>query len=135
MKNDERLEYVKFRIGSAYETHKAATLLFENGFWNSCVNRLYYSVFYAVNALLVLNEIQPKTHSTVKSQFSQHFVKTGVFESHFGRLLNTLYDWRQRGDYETLTTYDKKSVEPLLESCLEMIQQIEVEINKYLKSN
>lgn len=130
MNNSERLEYVKFRIDSAYETHKAAMLLFENGFWNSCVNRLYYSVFYAVNALLVWNEIQPKTHSTVKSQFSQHFVKTGKFETRFGRLLNTLYDWRQRGDYENLFMYNKESVEPLLESCLDMIQQIEAEINK-----
>lgn len=130
MNNSERLEYVKFRIDSAYETHKAAILLFENGFWNSCVNRLYYSVFYAVNALLVWNEIQPKTHSTVKSQFSQHFVKTGKFETRFGRLLNTLYDWRQRGDYENLFMYNKESVEPLLESCLDMIQQIEAEINR-----
>jgi uncharacterized protein (UPF0332 family) len=130
MNNSERLEYVKFRIDSAYETHKAAMLLFENGFWNSCVNRLYYSVFYAVNALLVWNEIQPKTHSTVKSQFSQHFVKTGKFETRFGRLLNTLYDWRQRGDYENLFMYNKESVEPLLESCLDMIQQIEAEINR-----
>lgn len=130
MNKSERLEYVKFRIDSAYETHKAAMLLFENGFWNSCVNRLYYSVFYAVNALLVWNEIQPKTHSTVKSQFSQHFVKTEIFETRFGRLLNTLYDWRQRGDYENLFMYNKESVEPLLESCLDMIQQIEAEINR-----
>lgn len=130
MNKSERLEYVKFRIDSAYETHKAAMLLFENGFWNSCVNRLYYSVFYAVNALLVWNEIQSKTHSTVKSQFSQHFVKTGIFETRFGRLLNTLYDWRQRGDYENLFMYNKESVEPLLESCLDMIQQIEAEINR-----
>jgi uncharacterized protein len=132
MKDNERLEYIKFRIDSAYETHRAAILLFENGFWNSSVNRLYYSVFYAVNALLVLNEIQPKTHSTVNNQFSQHFVKTGIFEPRFGRLLNTLYDWRQRGDYESLFLYDKESVEPLLESCLDMIKQIEVEINKNL---
>ena len=130
MNNNERIEYVKFRIDSAYETHKAATLLFENGFWNSSVNRLYYSIFYAVNAILVLNDIQPKTHSTVKSQFSQHFIKKGIFEARFGRLLNTLYDWRQKGDYETLTTYNKESVEPLLETCLEMIQLIEIEINK-----
>jgi uncharacterized protein (UPF0332 family) len=81
---------------------------------------------------LVLIEIQPKTHSTVKSQFSQHFVKTGVFEARFGRLLNTLYDWRQKGDYETLITYNKESVEPLLESCLEMIHKIEIVINSNL---
>ena len=60
MTNEERREYVKYRIESARKTFEAAKVLSENGFWNSAVNRLYYAVFYAVNALLVLNEIQTK---------------------------------------------------------------------------
>ena len=76
MTNEERREYVKYRIGSARKTFEAAKVLSDNGFWNSVVNRLYYTVFYAVNALLVLNEIQTKSHSATKSQFSLHFVKT-----------------------------------------------------------
>lgn len=55
MTEDERRKYVKFRLESAYHTYEAAKILFDNEFWNS-------SVFYAVNALLVLNNIQPKTH-------------------------------------------------------------------------
>ena len=55
MTNEERIEYVKYRIESAYKTYDAAKVLAENGFWNSAVNRLYYATFYAVNALLVLN--------------------------------------------------------------------------------
>ena len=74
MKKQERTEYIKFRIESAYQTYEAAKSLFENKFWNSSVNRLYYAVFYAVNALLVANEIKTKTHSSVKSQFSLHFI-------------------------------------------------------------
>ncbi len=77
---EERTEYVKYRIESAKKTFEAAKVLAENGFWNSAVNRLYYSVFYAVNALLAINEIQTKSHSATKSQFSLHFVKTGKIE-------------------------------------------------------
>jgi uncharacterized protein (UPF0332 family) len=58
MTNEERNEYVKYRIESAHKTFQAAQVLADNGFWNSAVNRLYYALFYAVNALLVLNETQ-----------------------------------------------------------------------------
>jgi uncharacterized protein (UPF0332 family) len=63
MKNKEKTEYVRYRIETAYKTLEAAKILAENGFWNSAVNRLYYSLFYAVNAILVLNAIQVKSHS------------------------------------------------------------------------
>jgi len=41
---EERKEYVKYRIESAHKTFEAAKVLAENGFWNSAVNRLYYSL-------------------------------------------------------------------------------------------
>ncbi len=53
LSSDEKLEYVAYRIKTAYKTYEAANVLAETGFWNSAVNRLYYAVFYAVNALLV----------------------------------------------------------------------------------
>lgn len=132
MTSEEREEYVMFRIESAHQTFKAARMLFENEFWNSSVNRLYYSLFYAVNALLVANEIQTKTHSTVKGQFSLHFVKTGMFEKKYGKLMNTLFDWRQRGDYENLFYYDKESIEPLIDEVEEMIRMIDEQIKNTL---
>jgi len=85
MTNEERREYVNYRIESAHKTIDAAKVLAENGFWNSAVNRLYYAVYYAVNALLVFNEIQTKSHSATKSQFSLYFVKTGKFDKKYGR--------------------------------------------------
>lgn len=132
MTNDERREYAKYRIESAYKTLDAARVLAENGFWNSAVNRLYYALFYAVNALLVLNEIQTKSHSATKSQFSLHFVKTGKFDKKYGRLLSELFDWRQKGDYENIFDYDNDSVKPLFEPVAEMINLIEKEINNAL---
>jgi uncharacterized protein (UPF0332 family) len=132
MTNEERREYVKYRIESARNTLEAAKVLSENGFWNSAVNRLYYAVFYAVNALLVLNKIQTKSHSATKSQFSLHFVKTGRFDKKYGRLLSELFDWRQKSDYENMFDYNSDLVEPLFEPAAEMIELIEEEINNAL---
>ena len=128
----ERKEYVKYRIESAHKTFEAAKVLAENGFWNSVVNRLYYSVFYAVNALLVINEIHTKSHSSTKSQFSLYFVKTGKFDKKYGKLLSDLFDWRQKGDYENIFDYDKESIQPLFKPVIKMIKLIEEEINNAL---
>lgn len=130
MNEDERREYVRYRLESALTTFDAARVLAENGFWNSAVNRLYYSLFYAVNALLVLYGIQTKSHSAVKSKFSEYFVKTRKFDKKYGRLLSELYDWRQRGDYENIFEYNRESVMPLFGSVREMIKRIEDEIHK-----
>ena len=128
MKPIDRETYIKNRIETAYKTFDAAKVLAENGFWNSSVNRLYYSVFYIVSAILVKNEIMTQSHSGVKSQFSMYFIKTGKLDKKFGKLLAELYDWRQKGDYENLYEFDSGSVLPLFDSVLEMIQVIEKEL-------
>ena len=129
MTNEERDEYVRYRIESARNTLEAAKVLANNQFWNSAVNRLYYALFYAVNALLVFNGIKIKSHSSTKSQFSLFIVKTGKFDKKYGRLLSELFDWRQKGDYENIFDYDDESVTPLFKPVAEMIDLIEKEIN------
>jgi len=42
MTREERIEYSKIRIESAYNTFEAAKVLAQNGFWNSAINRLYF---------------------------------------------------------------------------------------------
>lgn len=111
-------------------TFNAARVLADNGFWNSAVNRLYYAVFYAVNAILVHNEIYSSSHSGLRSQFSLHFIKTGKLEKKYGALLSELYDWRQKGDYDNIFDYDSDSVKPLFNRVLEMINEIRKDISK-----
>ena len=132
MISDEIKEYVKYRLESAYKTFDAAKILAENGFWNSAVNRLYYAVFYAVNALLATHNIRTKSHSSVRSQFTLHFIKTGKLDKKYGKLLSELHDWRQMGDYENIYDYDEEAVMPLFEPIAEMIKRIESESHKTL---
>lgn len=132
MNIEERNEYIKYRIETSKKTLEAAKVLADNGFWNSSVNRLYYSLFYAVNALLLLNGIKTKSHSGTKSQFTVHFIKTGKLDKKYGRLLSELFDWRQKGDYENVFDYDSDSVQPLFKPVEEMIRLIENEIKNAL---
>ena len=128
MNIDDKLEYVKYRMTSAFNVYEAAKVLAENGFWNSAVNRLYYAVFNAVNALLVQNEIQANSHSGTRTQFSLHYIKTGKLDKKFGKLLTELYDWRQKGDYDNIFDYDSDSVQPLFIQVFEMIEAVDKEI-------
>jgi len=132
MKAEEKQEYIFYRLETARKTFNAAKVLAEKGFWNSAVNRLYYSLFYSVNALLYLSDIQTKKHSSVKSQFTLHFVKTGKFDKKFGQLLSELFDWRQKGDYDNIFDYDHDSVMPLFEPVEEMLDLIENTIKEEL---
>ena len=128
MTREERIEYAKNRIETAHRTADAAKLLAENEYWNSAINRLYYALFYMVNALLVSNEIYPQSHSGMRSLFALHFIKTGKMDPKYGKLLAQVYDWRQKSDYDTIFDYDSESVNSIFEPVLEMIEQIEKEI-------
>jgi uncharacterized protein len=130
MTQEERSEYARNRIETAHKTIDAAKLLAENGFWNSAVNRLYYALFYAVNALLVVNEIYPQSHSGMRSLFALHFIKTEKMDIKYGKLLAQLYDWRQKGDYDNMFDYDSESVMTLFDPVMEMVIQIEKEIKQ-----
>lgn len=111
-------------IEFAYKTYDAAIVLAQNHFWNSAVNRLYYAVFYAVNALLVSHGMTTNSHSGLKSQFSLHFIKTGKIDKKFGQLLAKLYDWCQKGDYENINEFEENDVEPLFPMVKEMINTV-----------
>lgn len=132
MTREERIEYSRLRIESAYNTFEAAKVLAQNGFWNSAINRLYYAIFYAVNALLVLNEIDSQTHSGMRTQFSKYFIKTGKLDKKYGKLLVQLYDWRQQGDYENLIDFSEETVNQLFEPVNEMLATIDNEIKNSL---
>jgi uncharacterized protein (UPF0332 family) len=53
-------DLIIYRMSRAKETLQDAELLADGKRWNACVNRLYYSCFYAVSALLLKNNFLPQ---------------------------------------------------------------------------
>lgn len=103
----KRAELVSYRLSSAKQTLKDAQTLADTGGWNSAINRLYYSAFYAVGALLVHNNLHPSTHSGASSNFNQHFVATGLVDKALGKSYAQLFHWRQKGDYDDFFDFDE----------------------------
>ena len=115
MTTEERKEYIKYRIETAYKSYEAAIILLENNFMNSALNRLYYSVFYIVNALLVKNGIVSKTHNGTRQQFSLNFVKKGIVNEKYGIILSKLSNLRQKADYGNYLEVEKELVVSFLD--------------------
>jgi len=132
MKDQDKAELVKYRLTRARETYNEVSILVKNELWNTAVNRLYYSCFYAVIALLADQEIEAQSHSGVRQMFGLHFIKTGKIDPETGRFLARLFDLRQTGDYDDFIDFDKEKVMELLEPANNLISTIESVLGKEL---
>ena len=124
MTNYKREDYIRYRFQRAEDSFDDALLLAENERWNTVVNRLYYSCFYAVVAILLKNNIETQTHNGTRTQFSLNFIKTGLIDKEYGKLYSKLFDYRQKGDYGDLFYYDKETIAPLIDSVREFLDEI-----------
>ena len=91
---------IRYRLERAQESLADARLLADAARWNACVNRLYYSCFYAVSALLVRDGLSSSKHTGVRSLFNRHYVRTGKVPRELARIYNDLFERRQRVVYD-----------------------------------
>jgi uncharacterized protein len=119
-------DYLKYRFKRAEESFEEALILIENKKWNASINRLYYSCFYSVIALLLKNKIETHTHDGARTKFSNEFIKTGKIDKKYGRLFSKLFDYRQKGDYGDLFDFDETIVLPLIDQVGDFISMIEM---------
>ncbi len=123
-------DLVVYRIKRAKDTLEDAQILAERGKWNSSINRLYYAAYYAIMALLLYYDYKPTTHNGTKSNFSEHFIKTGRIDKKYGKLFSQLFTWRQKGDYDDLFDFDESKVQPYFSPVNKLIQIIDEFVNK-----
>jgi uncharacterized protein (UPF0332 family) len=129
MTEEERAEYVKYRISRAHETISELDILIQNKFWNTCANRLYYACYYAESALLIQKNIETSSHSGLRQKFGQFFVHTGLIPNDLGRHFSELFEKRQKGDYDDFYNVDEATVLRLLEPSKRLIARIEDLLN------
>ena len=98
--------------GAGQESLDDARLLAEAERWNAGVNRLYYSCFYAVSALLVRDGLSSSRHTGVRSLLNRHYVRTGKVPRDLARVYNDLFERRQEGDYADFVRFQADQVRP-----------------------
>ena len=103
---------IQYRLERAQESLDDARLLADAESWNTCVNRLYYSCFYAVSALLARDGFSSSRYTGIRSLFNQHYVRTGVVPRDLARLYNDLFERRQESDYADFVRFQADQVCP-----------------------
>jgi len=62
-------------------------------YYDVAISRAYYAMFYAASALLTSQGISRAKHSGVHSAFGQYFVKPGLIEPQYSRMLVNAFNW------------------------------------------
>ncbi len=92
-------EQIKRIIKKANRSIKAAKQMADDGDFDFALSRLYYAVFYAMEAVLLTKNLSSSKHSGVIRQFNRIFVKEGIFPKTLSKTISRLFRERQVGDY------------------------------------
>jgi len=121
----EFIDLAKYRLEKAKNTLSYAKSYVDDTTLDSTVNRIYYAMFYAVNALLITKELYSSKHSGVRSIFNREIVNEGLIEKQWGEFFTDMFDRRQKGDYKDFVKFEKQDVEEWLKKSEEFINKIE----------
>ena len=98
--NDQREIAVGLLIEKSHRNMEQAVKNAGLDYWDLVANRLYYSLFHAVTALMLADGIKTSTHKGTSSQFGRYYVLTGKFSREDGMLYSRLQTMREKADYQ-----------------------------------
>jgi uncharacterized protein (UPF0332 family) len=100
---------------------KVAERLIRDNELEIAVSRLYYAMFYCAEALLLSKNLSFSSHKAVIVNFGKEFVKTGIFDEKFHKVLQNAFEDRQEADYE-FVEFEKSEVEEYLNLAKEFLE-------------
>jgi uncharacterized protein (UPF0332 family) len=116
---------IAHRLTQATETLEEAVFLLEGGkSLRAVTNRAYYSMFYAMLALLIDEPFASSKHSGVLSYFNRRFIREGIFPEEIGRAINRAFELRQQGDYRENVELTLEQVKPLIEAATTFLEMV-----------
>ena len=121
---EERLSIINYRIEKANATLNEAKTVMKAKLWNLAVNRFYYSVFYAANALLLSEGLTATTHKGVWSMLNLHFVKPGKLSREDASIMGQLFTMRHTGDYDDIFDWDEGDATEFLPKTEYLLQKL-----------
>jgi uncharacterized protein (UPF0332 family) len=99
MKSTDTQALIAYRMEKSIEAIKAAEIMLENNMLTFAMNRIYYSMFYAVQGLLASDGVSFSKHGQVKGYFNREWIKSGKISMTLGQLYNKAFEYRQKFDY------------------------------------
>lgn len=134
MNNETIEDFAKYRLAKAKETLKTAELIFKDIHdYTSANNRAYYAIFYAIRAVLALEQVDFKRHKDVIAYFNKNYINTEVFPKQIGRKISQAQRIREDSDYDDEYVPSHEKTEQQIETARELIDLVEKYINSKIE--
>lgn len=127
------VERVNAYLRKSRERLERARSDFDEGFYESSLIRSYYCMYHAAKACLELKNSCPKTHEGLISEFGRLFIKTGMVDKKYGKMLSSAKRMREESEYEPLITIEKEAAEGKLIEAGDFLETVEKLIKKLLR--
>jgi uncharacterized protein (UPF0332 family) len=121
---------VEWYSTQAHEALLAADDNIRLGHYATALNRAYYAMFYAANALLATKGIQRAKHSGVLAAFRQEFVKTGLIEAEYSDSYGSAMDARHESDYAVGMNISRELTLEYLKDAQRFVTRVEQYLQK-----
>ena len=128
-------EEINGMLAKARRYLASAKLLGQAGDFDSAVSRLYYSMFYGAEALLLSQKKTFSSHRAVLAAFGEHFIKSGLLPKEMHHWLLRAFEKRQISDYEFMSGISETDVMDLQEKAEEFIKRTEAFLQTSLTEN
>jgi uncharacterized protein (UPF0332 family) len=127
--NYQKEDLIRYRLEKSATTLSEAKSLAQSEFWGGCANRLYYSCFYCVIALLAKDDVSVSTHNGVRTEFFRRYIKTELLDRKYSSLYTDLMSKRQESDYDDFHHFSQEDILPLIDEVEKFLQTL----RKYIK--
>lgn len=123
--NSDRNILIEYRLGQARKTIDEVSKLIEADLLNIAVNRVYYGLFYCLTALALKHEFQSSKHAQLIGWFNKDFVKTGLIDIKYGKILRDAFKNRTEGDYVPFIEFESSDVLDMQKDMKEFVSVLE----------
>ena len=94
------IDLSKYRMETAWEDLQTAKSDLQNGNLRASINRSYYAIFRALRAVIAIEQFDSSKHSGVIAHINQFYVKTGIFDKDFSKMIDSAFRLREKADYQ-----------------------------------
>lgn len=109
--DDRIIDLSKYRLAKALDDLETSEIMLKNKKLSQSINRSYYAMFHAVRSLLALKKFDSSKHSGIIAYFNQHYIKSGIFEIEYSKILMAAYKFRNGSDYKNFCNYSGRNRE------------------------
>ena len=129
MDDNSSVTLSKYRLEQSKENLEEAEALFNINKFKGASNRAYYAIFHAIKAILALEQIDFKKHSSVIAYFNKTYINTGIFQKDLGKRISQARFYREKSDYIAFYIITKEDSEEQIKTAKEMIDVAECYIS------